>query len=72
MGLDVNSTGQGEPVDRSGPVGPRGMTEQSVLLWQKTDETENAPVDPGGSDMNSVGRGEPVCRPGLVGPRNRT
>ena len=72
VGLDVNSTGQGEPVDRSGSVGPQGTTEQSVLLGLKTDGMENAPMDPGGSDMNSVGRGEPVCRPGLVGPQNRT
>ena len=72
MSLDVNLTGQGEPVDRSGPVGPRGTTEQSVLLGQKTDETENAPVDPGGSDMHSVGRDELVCRPGLVGPQRWT
>ena len=76
VGQDVNSTGQGEPVDRSGPVGPQSTTNikydvnrhraaRSALLGLMTDGTENAPVYPGGPDMNSAGRGTggPV-RPG--------
>ena len=71
VGQDVNSAGQGEPVDRSGPVGPQSTTEQA-LLGLKTDGTENTPVYQGGPDMNSAGRGKPVCRPGLVALQNRT
>ena len=71
VGQDVNSTGQGEPVDRSGPVdrlgpvGPQNTTEQSALLGLMTDGTENTPVYPGGPDMNSAEWDQPVdhaCR----------
>ena len=72
VGLDVNSTGQSDPVDWSGPVGLQITIEQSVLLGRKTVETENTPVDPGDLNMNSARRGELVCRPGIVGFQNRT
>ena len=72
MGLDVNATGQSDPVNRSGPVGPQVTIEQSVLLGMKTVETENTPVGPVGLDVNSAGRGELVCRPGIGGLQNRT
>ena len=72
VGQDVSSMGQGEPVDRSGPVGPQSTTEQSALLGLMTDGTENTPVCPGGPDMNSAGRGEPMDRSGPMGSQSRT
>ena len=71
-GPDVNSAKQGEPMDRSGPVGPQSTTEQSALLGLKTDGTENTPVYSGGPDMILAGQVETVDRPVLVGSHNRT
>ena len=65
-------TGQDEPVDRSGPVGPQSTTEQSALLGLMMDRMKNPAVYPGGPDMNSAGRGEPVDRSGPVGSRSKT
>ena len=47
-------------MNRSGPVGPQSTTEQPVLLGQKMDEKENAPVDLVGQYINSARRGETV------------
>ena len=51
-------------------MGPQSTTEQPVLLGQKMDEKENAPVDPVGQYINSARRGEPVDRSGPVGPQS--
>ena len=72
VGHDVNLTGHGGPVDRSSPVDPHSMTEQSALLGLMTDGTKNAAVCPGGPDGNSAGRGEPGDRLGPVGSRSGT
>ena len=72
VGHDVNLTGHDGPVDRSGPVGTQGMTEQSALLGLMTDGTKNAAVGPGGPDGNSARRGEPGDRSDPVGSRSET
>ena len=72
MGPDVNSAGRGEPVDRSGPVGPQSNAEQPVLLGLNTDGRGNTPVGRVGPNEILAGRWETVDKPGLVGPHNRT
>ena len=41
---NINLSGRGEPVNRSGPVGPQSDTEQPVLLGVNTDKGETAPM----------------------------
>ena len=45
---NINLRGRGEPVNRSGPVGPQNNTEQPVLLVFNTDKRGNAPTGPVG------------------------
>ena len=69
---NINLRGRGEPVNRSGPVGPQNNTEQPVLLGFNTDKRGNAPTGPVGHYVILAGRGEIVDRPNLVGPHNST
>ena len=69
---NINLRGRGEPVNRSGPVGPQNNTEQPVLLGFNTDKRGNAPMGPVGHYVILAGRGEMVDRPDLVGPHNST
>ena len=57
VGQDANLTEHGEPMDRSGPVGPQSTTEQSALLGLMTDGTENTAMCPGGPDRWAQGVG---------------
>ena len=68
----ISLRGRGEPVDRSGPVGPRNNAEQPVLLGFNTDNRGYAPTGPVGPYVILAGRGEMVDRPDLVGPHNST
>ena len=45
---NINLSGRGEPVNRSGPVGPQNNTEQPVLLGWNTDKRGTAPTRPVG------------------------
>ena len=68
VGPDVDSAGRGEPVDRSGPMGPQSNAEQPVLLGLHTDGRGNAPAGPVGHDVILAGRGETVEQAGPSGP----
>ena len=72
MITNIHLRGRGEPVNRSGPVGPQNNTEQPVLLGFNTDKRGNAPTGPVGHYVILAGRGEMVDRPDLVGPHNST
>ena len=45
---NINLSGRGEPVNRSGPVGPQHNAEQLVLLGLNTDKRGTAPTGPVG------------------------
>ena len=68
----INLGGRGEPVNRSGPVGPQNNTEQPELLSVNTDKGENGPNGLVGRDVMLAGRREMVDRPDLVGPHSET
>ena len=69
---NINLGGRGEPVNRSGPVGPLSDTEQPILLGVITDKGGNGPNGPVGRDVMFAGRREMVDRPDPVGPHSRT
>ena len=69
---NINLRGRGEPVNRSGPVGPQNHTEQPVVLSFNTDYRGNAPMGPVGHYVILAGRGKMVDQPDPVGPHNRT
>ena len=69
---NINLRGRGEPVNRSGSVGPQNNTRQPVLLGFNTDKRGNAPTGPVGHYVIVAGRGEMVDRLDLVGPHNST
>ena len=50
---NINLSGRGEPVNRSGPVGPQNNTEQPVLLGFNTDKRGNAPTGLVGPQNNT-------------------
>ena len=50
---NINLSGRGDPVNRSGPVGPQNNTEQPVLLGFNTDKRGNAPTGPVGPHNNT-------------------
>ena len=68
----INLGGRGEPVNRSGTVGPQNNTEQPDLLSVNTDKGENGPNGLVGRDVMLAGRREMVDRPDLVGPHSKT
>ena len=69
---NINLGGRGEPVNRSGPVGPLSDTEQPILLGVITDKGGNGPNGPVGRDVMLAGRREMVDQPDPVGPHSRT
>ena len=52
---NINMGERGEPVNRSGPVGPLSDTEQPILLGVMTDKGTNGPNGPVGRDVMLAG-----------------